>query len=457
MKKETIIKILNEMLATGGDFAESFLEHKTTKRFTYINNRLDQVAYNEISGIGLRLAQENNMYYASTNDLTLSNLLNLASELKENLTGKRKISLKKLERLKSYSYKLPYQYTDLELRDKLKEINDLIRKQDKRIEQVSINLSQVHDKVLIANHRGLYRQEKRIRTRLFIQVYFKDQEKIANVHFSKGLACGYELLDTIDFPKEVKRLLKLGLDKLYAKPCVGKVMPVIIGSGFGGVIFHEACGHAMEATSVADGLSVLSGKLNQVIASPKVTIIDDGTIKGAWGSNMIDDEGRKTQKNVLIKDGVLVNYLIDELNNRKMHMQETGSARREDYTFAPTSRMNNTYLAKGTDKIEDMIKSIDLGLYAVSLGGGSVSPETGDFNFGCDEAYMIRGGKVAEAVSMASLIGNTKDILKEVEMVSDDLALGEGMCGSLSGSVPVNVGEPTIKVGHILVGGVKDV
>ena len=230
-------------------------------------------------------------------------------------------------------------------------------------------------------------------------------------------------------------------------------MPVVIGPGFGGVIFHEACGHAMEATSVADGMSVLSHDLNKKVASDIVNIIDDGTLDKEWGSTKIDDEGCETKRNVLIKDGVLVGYLIDEINNRKMNMQVTGSGRRESYLFAPTSRMNNTYLLPGNDSFEDMIKSIKLGLYAKRLGGGQVSPVTGEFNFGCDLAYMIRDGKIAECVKSASLIGTTKEILQNVEMISDDLALGPGMCGSNSGSVPVNVGEPTIKVSSILVGG----
>ena len=242
---------------------------------------------------------------------------------------------------------------------------------------------------------------------------------------------------------------------MYASPCPGGEMPVIIENGFGGVIFQEACGHAMEATSVADGISVLSHDLNKKIANEKVSIIDDGTLYDEWGTTMIDDEGRETKRNVLIENGVLKGYLIDEINNHKMNMKPTGSSRRESYIYAPTSRMNNTYLEKGTDTFEDMIKDIKLGLYAKKMGGGSVSPETGDFNFACDLAYMIRDGKLAECVKSASLIGNCKDILASVEMVGDNLALGQGMCGSISGSVPVNVGMPRIKVSHILVGGEK--
>ena len=317
-------------------------------------------------------------------------------------------------------------------------------------------MQNVKQNVTIARENGLYKKEERERTRLYITISLKDNDKSCNIAYSYGKTISLDLLDEINYDEVINNLVKEGLDKLYAKPCVGGEMPVIIENGFGGVIFHEACGHAMEATSVADKISVLSHDLGNKIASEKVSIIDDGTLCNEWGSSKIDDEGRETKINKLIDKGVLTGYLIDEINNRKMKMQPTGSSRRESYIYAPTSRMNNTYLEKGTDTFEEMIKDIKLGLYAKKMGGGCVSPETGDFNFACDLAYMIRDGKIAECVKSASLIGNCKDILQSVEMVGDNLALGQGMCGSISGSVPVNVGMPRIKVGHILVGGEKD-
>ena len=230
-------------------------------------------------------------------------------------------------------------------------------------------------------------------------------------------------------------------------------MPVVIAHGQGAVIFHEACGHAMEAQATAKNQSVLSGKIGQKIASDKVTIVDDGRLDGYWGSTNIDDEGNPTRENIVIENGILKKYFNDEINNRLLNMELTGSSRRENFRFAPVSRMNNTFLKPGTDKIEDMIKSIDFGLYAVELGGGSVDPETGNFNFACDTAYMIRDGKIAEPVKGATLIGNTTEILNNVEMVSDDFEYDSGNCGSSSGWVHVTMGQPTIKVSSILVGG----
>ncbi len=456
MTKEKLENILLNLVSTGADFAEVFLEKRKNKTFNYIDNRLDELNMKHLEGIGLRIAKENHTFYGSTSDLSEESIQKITENLKENIKDKVVISNIKLKDKKEYKHSGTNKYSDEEIKNKLKEINDTIRKKDNRIVQVNIIFKNDLQNVTIANQSGKYVQEERIYTRIFIMVNFKDGENISNNRYSYGMAMGNELLDKIDYEKIIEDLVKTGIDKLYAKPCMGKVMPVVIASGFGGVIFHEACGHAMEATSVADHLSVLSDDLNKKIASSKVTIIDDGTLSQEWGSTQIDDEGNKTQRNVLIENGVLKNFLVDELNTRKMKMPITGSGRREDYSFAPTSRMNNTYLASGTDSIEDMIQSIDFGLYAKDLGGGQVSTETGEFNFGCDTAYMIRNGKIAECVKGASLIGNTKEILKEIEMVGPDLALGQGMCGSISGSVPVNVGQPTIKVGHILVGGEAD-
>jgi len=230
-------------------------------------------------------------------------------------------------------------------------------------------------------------------------------------------------------------------------------MVVAIDNGFGGVIFHEACGHSLEATSVAKGNSEFAGKLGQKIASDKVTAIDDGTLPNEWGSLNIDDEGNPTRKNVLIEKGILKGYMIDKLNGRRMNMEPTGSSRRQSYKYAPTSRMTNTYIAPGDDENEEIIKSIDYGLYAKKMGGGSVNPVTGEFNFAVLEGYMVKNGKIDTPVRGATLIGKGSEILKKIDMVGKELDLAAGMCGSVSGSVPTNVGQPLIRVSEITVGG----
>ena len=269
--------------------------------------------------------------------------------------------------------------------------------------------------------------------------------------FAGGL--GYEILDKYDVEEAIVKVAKTAVEKLDAVDFKGGELPVVIAPGFGAVIFHEACGPGLEATSVAPHLSVFSDDLGKKIATPKVTLIDDGTIEDAWGSSIIDDEGNETKKNVLIEKGILKNYLVDQFNSKDMNFPSNGCGRRQNYKYATTSRMSNTYLAPGTDKVEDMIKSIKLGVYCERLSGGSVNTATGDFNFAVDTARLIKDGKIDKLLKGITLIGNSKDVLSNVEMISDDLKISAGFCGSRSGMIPVTIGQPTIKVSKILVGG----
>lgn len=455
MKKERLEKLLEDMMSTGANFAEIFLEDTKTKIYNYIDSNIDSVKLDCKNGVGLRIAKDNNIYYAATSDLKDKNVTEIVKKLTSNVSDKKLYNYVSLNRIKKYKNKCNTHYKIEDLKELFNTLDKKIRNKDKRINQVNISLQEIYQNVCISNNSGLYTSEDRVRSRISIIVSFKDDDKTCNSIYSFGRTLDLDFLDLIDYDVVIDNLIKEGLDKLYAKPCVGGELPVIIENGFGGVIFHEACGHAMEATSVAPGTSVLTHDLNNLIATSCVTIIDDGTIDNEWGTTIIDDEGYPTNKNILIENGVLKGFLIDKVNEERMNMQSTGSGRRENYTFAPTSRMNNTYLENGNTSLEEMLKDIKLGLYAKRMGGGCVSPETGDFNFACDVAYMIRDGKIAECVKSASLIGNTKDILKNVVSVGDNLALGPGMCGSISGSVPVNVGMPRIKLSSILVGGEK--
>ena len=264
---------------------------------------------------------------------------------------------------------------------------------------------------------------------------------------------GIEMFDNVDPEYHGREAARVAHTMLHAKNCPAGNMTVAIDNGFGGVIFHEACGHALEASAVAKGNSVFANKLGEQIASTKVTAIDDGTMANAWGSLNIDDEGNKTQRNVLIENGILKGYMIDKLNGRRMNMEATGSSRRQSYKFQPTSRMTNTYIAAGNDKADEIIKSIEDGLYAKKLGGGSVNPVTGEFNFSVQEGYLVKNGVIQEPVRGASLIGKGSEVLMDIDMVGDNFEVAQGMCGSSSGSIPTNVGQPMIRVKKMTVGG----
>ena len=456
MNKVTLESIFNKILSKEVDFCETFEEESTTKVYKLLNSKLDKINYNHLKGIGIRIANNNDIVYGYSNKLDDNSINNLVNNLTKNFSDNKKLDNVILNDLKVYKTNVKINHNELS-DDKKKEflynIDRIARSYSDKIVQVDASFYEYDGKVIIANSSSNYVEDNRTLTRLIINIVAESNDKQTNSMKTFGLSGGYELLDTIDIEKEVTSLAESAVKKLTAKSCPSGEMPVIIGPGFGAVIFHEACGHSMEATTVALGTSVLAGKLGEKVASDKVTIIDDGTLNNYWGTTNVDDEGNQPQKNVLIENGILKGYLIDELNNRKMNMNITGSGRRENYKYAPTSRMNNTYLAPSTDKIEDMIKSIDYGIYATNMGGGSVDPVTGDFNFSVNEAYLIENGKVTDMVLGGSLIGNTLDILKNVEMVSDDLSFDTGFCGSKSGSVPVTIGEPTIKVSKILVGG----
>jgi TldD protein len=335
----------------------------------------------------------------------------------------------------------------------MKEASDSAFAFDKLITQTTVSYSDSVQDVLIANSDGLWAEDRRVRTRMAVGAVASKGDEKQDAFYGPGALKGFEFYDNLDMKEIGKNTARVAVTMINAGFCPGGIMPVVIGDGFGGVIFHEACGHSLEATSVAKEASVFSGKLGQKIAADCVTAIDDGTLPGEWGSLNIDDEGTPTQRNVLIENGILKSYLVDQLNGVRMGMKSTGSSRRESYSYAPTSRMNNTFIAPGNDNFDDMIAGVENGLYAKKMGGGSVQPGTGEFNFAVTEAYMIRNGKIAEPVRGASLIGKGHEVLLNIDKVGKNLRQEQGVCGSISGAVPTNVGQPPIRVKEILVGG----
>ena len=335
----------------------------------------------------------------------------------------------------------------------LNNADTLIRERYKEITQATLSFKEEEKEFIIANTEGTYIKSGNTYTRFSGIVYTQKDDVKEDDFIAYGEGKGYEFLENFNVEEKMLETAASAVEKLSAEDFKGGELPVIIAPGFGAVIFHEACGHGLEATSVAPKLSIFSELKDQKIGSKKVTLIDDGTIENMWGSSIIDDEGNIPQKNILIENGILKNYLVDKIGSIKMGVPATGCGRRESYEYAPTSRMSNTYLAPGTDKIEDMISSIKLGVYCKKFSGGTVNPATGDFNFAVDKAYLIEKGKITKHLKGVTLIGNGKDILNNVEMVSDDLILSDGYCGSKSGLIPVTIGQPTIKISKILVGG----
>lgn len=455
MDKNQFENYLNLAMSTGADFAELYSENLNSKTFSLLDSKLDSINSSNTKGLGIRITKGRESYYASTNDLSDSSIEKTIKRILKNIPKEesKKVKLSDLED-KTKKIKIPHDdYSIEKKKELLYEIDKTARDYSKLINQVEAGIIEFDKEFTLANSKGKYIKSNSVLTRIVTTVFAeKDGEKQREFSdFGGGL--GYELLDDKDIKEFALNVSKTAVEKLDAVDFKGGELPVVIAPGFGAVIFHEACGHGLEATAVAPHLSVFSDDLGKKVATDKVTLIDDGTIPNAWGSSTIDDEGNPTHKNVLIENGKLKNYLVDDFNSKEMKLKSNGCGRRQNYRYATTSRMSNTYLAPGTDKIEDMIKSIDYGVFCEKLSGGSVNPATGDFNFAVDTARLIKNGKIDKLLKGITLIGNSKDILKNVEMVSDDLKISCGYCGSKSGTIPVTIGQPTIKVSKILVGG----
>ncbi len=452
--------ILLAAMATGGDFAEVFVENRFNNSIRMVESEIERANSGRDYGIGIRIFADTNVVYAYTNDDSKENLIKVAGEAARALQGEPEqkcINMDKMSIINNHPIKIyPDKKSQLDKVELLKEAHTVADGYDKLIDQVIINYIDSVQNVLVANSKGLFVEDERVRTRIGIYAIAsrKDEKQTGSCH--PGAHMGYEFYDEIDIKEYAEDAARMAVTMINSDFAPGGRMPVIIENGMGGVIFHEACGHGLEATSVAKGTSVFADKLNKKIASDLVTAIDDGTIANAWGSQNIDDEGLATAKNVLIEDGILKSFMIDRLNGRRMKMEPTGSGRRQSYRYAPTSRMTNTYIANGDSTREEIIKNTEYGLYAREMGGGSVNPATGEFNFNVREGYLVKNGEIAEPVRGATLIGKGSEILKKIDMVADNLEFGQGMCGSISGSIPTNVGQPTIRVSELTVGGRKE-
>ncbi|MBQ8431888.1 MAG: TldD/PmbA family protein [Clostridia bacterium] len=449
--------VLTCAMSTGADFVELYGEITRNNAIAMVDGKIDRVSDNLVSGVGIRAFLGTRTVFASTSDMSREGLLKCAASVAAAMGElKKDVSVVLNERMfpNIHPAKVIPTSVDAKVRaDLLRTACFAAKEYDEAISQVSGSLAGVDHTILVANTEGLYTTDRHVRTRIAVSSVASKDGETQSGSDAPGAGMGLEFFDIVDPAAVGREASRQAMVNLRASYCPAGTMMVAIENGFGGVIFHEACGHSLEATSVAIGASQMAGKLGQQIANPKVTAIDDGTIPGAWGSVNIDDEGTPTQRNVLIENGILKGYLIDRLGSRRMGMPMTGSGRRQSYTYEATSRMTNTFIANGPDKNEDIIASMENGLYCRKMGGGSVNPLTGAFNFSVTEGYLVKNGKICEPVRGASLIGTGSEILQNIDMVGQNLERAQGMCGSASGSVPTDVGQPLIRVSTITVGG----
>ncbi len=457
IKTSILEEVLAKATSRGGDFAEIFAEHTHNNSIQFVDGSIDKINDNVISGVGIRVFQGQRTVYASTSDISREGLLRCAASVADALgegSAPLSIHLTPTSVIDIHPVRIHPVTSDVRMRtDLLKAACFAAKEHSEKISQVQGTLMGVDHEILVANTEGLLVQDRHVRSRMVVNAVASENGENQSGFAGPGRGMGLEMFE-IFAPTEIgKSAAEQALVNLRASYCEAGQMTVAIESGFGGVIFHEACGHSLEATQVGVGMSEMCGKLGQKIANEKITAIDDGTIPGAWGSVNIDDEGNPTQRNVLIENGILKQYMVDRLGSRRMNMPMTGNSRRQSYLYEPTSRMTNTFIDNGPDRNEDIIASIEYGLYAKEMGGGSVNPLTGAFNFSVREGYIVRNGKICEPVRGASLIGTGSQILQDIDMVGQNMATGQGVCGSSSGSVPTDVGQPLIRVKKITVGG----
>ena len=455
--KEVCQRILGRAMASGGDFAELFAEYSLGHTIHMIDSKVDAANDTVTAGAAVRVFKGLRSVMATTVDTSEEGLLRCAAQAADAL-GHSDAPMDIVLKERTFGdihpvAVVPSSVSNAEKVGVLKDAYFAAKDYHESVRQVSGALGDTDRHILIANTEGLYTTDRQIRTRLALSAVAEINGESQTGTFNPGSRMGMEMFETVE-PKSIGiRAAKQAVTMAGAGYCPAGVMPVAIAGGFGGVLFHEACAHSLEATFVAYGRSKFAGKLGQQVANPKVTAIDDGTSPNGWGSVNIDDEGHPAQRNVLIENGILKSYMIDRMGGRRLDMAPTGNARRQSYAYTPTSRMTNTFIAAGEDRDEDIIGSIEYGLYAKEMGGGSVNPVTGEFNFAVDEGYMIRKGKICEPVRGACLVGEGTKILMDIDMVGTGLEMGQGMCGSSSGSVPTSVGQPLIRVSSITVGG----
>ena len=456
INEKLVLRILDAALETGGDFSELFLENTENTRIAMTDGDVETASYVRRRGAGVRVLQGGRSAYAYTADLSEDSLIRTARAAAAIINGERNKSCADGFKARNYAIELNMPFSSVvnsQRVELLKRGTAAAKAHSAEITQVTASYLDVDRSIAIFNSDGLHVTDRQPRTRVMVQAVASNNDEAQTGYEAPGLATDFEAYKSIDIEAAGLQAAKTAVTMLHGELCPAGVVPVVIDGGFGGVILHEACVHGLEATSVARGNSVFCGKLGQKIASDIVTAIDDGTMPGEWGSIRVDDEGTPSQRNVLIENGILKTYLVDMLGGRIMNHPLTGSSRRQDYTFAPTSRMTNTFFAPGNDDDDEMIRTMGEGLYAARMGGGSVNPLTGEFNFAVLEGYWVKDGKVLCPVRGATLIGRGADVLMKVDRIGRAMTMGQGMCGSLSGSVPTNVGQPRIRVSELTVGG----
>jgi TldD protein len=450
------------LLGPGIDFGDLYFQHIRRESWTVEDGIVKDGAHSIEQGVGVRAISGEKTGFAYSDDINAQALMEAARSARAIAREGASHSQRTLVPANARSLYAGVDPIDAigneEKVEALRKLDKLLRASDPRVQQVMVGISGGVDTVLVARSDGVLASDVRPLVRLNVQVIVEQNGRRESGYAGGGGRYSYaELLGGGRPEAWAREALRQALVNLDAIDAPAGVMPVVLGNGWPGVLLHEAVGHGLEGDFNRKGTSTYAGRIGQRVASPGVTIVDDGTLEGRRGSLNIDDEGTTTNCTTLIEDGVLVGYMQDTLNARLMGMQPTGNGRRESFAHLPMPRMTNTYMRAGTHDPEEMIRSVKRGLYAVNFGGGQVDITSGKYVFSATEAYLIEDGKVTAPVKGATLIGNGPETMQRVRMIGHDLALDEGVgvCGKDGQSVPVGVGQPSLLIDQITVGGTQ--
>jgi TldD protein len=456
---DVIRQTLSTALRTGGDFAEIFVEDKVSSNALFDDGKVENLSSGRDRGAGIRVIVGETTGFAHTADLSAAGLAEAAeaagAAARSGGGGVKEIALTRQSAPRPNEIEiLPEEVAKARKVELLRRANDAARGAGGSITQVTARYGDSRRRILVANSDGLLTEDDQVRTLFTVMAVASGDTGMQTGYQSMGRTIGFELFDRYDVADLAREAAERALLKLAARPAPSGTMPVVMGPGGGGVLFHEACGHGLEADLVAKGASVFAGRVGERVADPRITLVDDGTMAEEWGALAIDDEGSLGSRNVLIQDGILTDYMWDLLRSRKEGRPRSGNGRRQSYKHLPMVRMTNTYVLAGPDDPAQIVADTPSGVYVAHLGGGQVNTATGDFVFGMTEAYLIENGEITEPIREGNLIGNGPAVLSSIDTVGHDFAMGSpGMCGKDGQGVPVGDGIPTMRVPALTIGG----
>lgn len=462
--EDTARRVIRQALSRGGDYAEVFAESRRGYNLRLEEEKIEENTTGSEIGAGIRVIIGESEAYAYTNDLTEASLMETARVAASAVRGgePRIVGLEKPWDLLPVLGQHPVgidleEYAREDKIGLLRRADETARAAGPDVVQVVAVLADSRQEVFIANSRGEIVRDVRTRVRLVVQVVAARNGEIQTGYDAPGVLGGYEMFERFPADQVGRGAAEMALVMLEARPAPSGPMPVVISNGTGGVLFHEACGHSLEADAIYKHASVFEGKIGEKVASSIVNAYDDATLRNRWGSFDYDDEGVKAQRTPLIEEGILRSYMNDLKRSMRDQVPATGNGRRQSYRYVPIPRMTNTFINAGDAKPEEIVADTALGIYAKKLGGGEVNPVTGDFIFSIAEGYMIRKGKIAEPVKGATLVGNGPRVLQDIDAIGDDLDFDTGICGKDGQGVPVCTGQPTLRVREMVVGGTSEV